>query len=117
MGGVYFTIPVVGGYWVMQWAISKSHETIGKRGELLDENLKIVGLAGDKRINPRSGTAERVGAGGLGGGVKLAVSDEKTQRQNRAMLEAFFREQRKRQQGRNETKKEESSLNSNETES
>ena len=34
---VYFTIPVVGGWYVMQWAISKSHENIGLRGEKLRE--------------------------------------------------------------------------------
>jgi hypothetical protein len=116
MGGVYFTIPVVGGYYVMQWAISISHETIGEHGELLDEK-KIQGI-GDKRINTTTGTMEKVGgggAGGWGGGVKLAVSDEKTQMQNKAMLEAFFREQRKRERKR---KKLESLLNNsnNETE-
>ncbi len=36
MGCVYFTIPVVGGWYVMQWAISKSVEEIGERGELVD---------------------------------------------------------------------------------
>lgn len=116
MGGVYFTIPVVGGYYVMQWAISISHETIGEHGELLDEK-KIQGI-GDKRINTTTGTMEKVGgggAGGWGGGVKLAVSDEKTQMQNKAMLEAFFREQQKRERNR---KKLESLLNNsnNETE-
>jgi hypothetical protein len=32
---VYFSIPVIGGYYVMQWAIGKSHENIGRRGEQL----------------------------------------------------------------------------------
>jgi hypothetical protein len=108
MGGVYFTIPVVGGYYVMQWAIHKSHETIGEHGELLEEK-KIQGI-GDKRITTK-GTMEKVGAGGLGGGVKLAVSDEKTQEQNKAMLEAFFREQRKRERKRKKLE----ALNTNET--
>ena len=36
MGMFYFTIPVVGGYHVMQWAISKSHESIGERGTYFD---------------------------------------------------------------------------------
>jgi predicted secreted protein len=35
MGCVYFTIPVVGGWYVMQWAISKSVDSIGPRGEKL----------------------------------------------------------------------------------
>ena len=34
MGFVYFTLPVIGGYHVMQWAISKSHEEIGERGKI-----------------------------------------------------------------------------------
>ena len=32
MGFVYFSLPVVIGYPVMQWAISKSHAEIGERG-------------------------------------------------------------------------------------
>jgi hypothetical protein len=32
MGFVYFSMPVIGGYYVMQWAISKSHEEIGENG-------------------------------------------------------------------------------------
>jgi hypothetical protein len=109
MAGVYFTIPIVGGYHVMQWAIRKSHENIGEHGELL--NVKKIQGIGDKRIEP-NGTLEQVGAGGLGGGVKLAVSDEKTQEQNKAMLEAFFREQRKRER----RKKKMEASNTNETE-
>lgn len=34
MGCFYFTIPVVGGWYVMQWAISKSVDEIGEHGEL-----------------------------------------------------------------------------------
>jgi hypothetical protein len=32
MSCIYFSIPVVGGWYVMQWAISKSHESIGEKG-------------------------------------------------------------------------------------
>lgn len=78
----------------MQWAISKSHVAIGERGELL-EKKQIEGI-GDVRIL-EDGTQEKVGAGGVGGGVRLAVSDEKTQQQNRQMLEAFFRKQRRKE--------------------
>lgn len=94
MGCVYFSIPVIGGYQVMQWAISKSHESIGKHGELLPEK-RIQGI-GDKRIK-EDGTKEQVGAGGVGGGVRLAVSDEQTQKQNRKMLQAFFKQQRRKE--------------------
>lgn len=58
------------------------------------ENKQVQGL-GDKRVI--DGKASKVGAGGIGGGVKLTVSDEKTQQQNKLMLEAFLRrEERKR---------------------
>jgi hypothetical protein len=92
MGFVYFSIPVVGGYAVMQWAISKSHASIGERGEKLQ--VKRVQGLGDKRL--KNGEVEKVGAGGRFGGVHLAVSDEQTQENNKVMLEAFFREQRKK---------------------
>jgi hypothetical protein len=94
MGCVYFSIPVVGGYQVMQWAISKSHESIGKHGELLPQK-EIEGI-GDCRVL-QDGTHERVGAGGVGGGVRLAVSDEQTRVQNKKMLQAFFRQQRRKE--------------------
>ena len=35
MGCIYFSIPVVGGWHVMQWAIGKSHDSIGPKGEKL----------------------------------------------------------------------------------
>jgi hypothetical protein len=91
MGFVYFCIPVVGGYYVMQWAIGKSHKSIGPRGELLRKK-EIEGL-GDKRIL-ENGEYEIVG--GSRGSVRLAVSDAKTQVQNRKNLEAFFKKERKK---------------------
>lgn len=96
MGVFYFSIPVVGGYYVMQWAISKSHKSIGPRGELL-RHKEIEGI-GDLRKND-NGDYELVGGmKGLGGGVKLAVSDDKTQVQNKKMLETFFKKERKKRQ-------------------
>lgn len=86
----------------MQWAISKSHESIGEKGELLNE--KHVQGIGDKRVLD-DGRLEQVGAGGVGGGVRLATSDIKTQEQNKSMLEAFFKEQRKRERRRREQAK------------
>jgi hypothetical protein len=87
MGFVYMTIPVVGGYYVMQWAIHKSHESIGERGERLP--VKTVQGLGDKRI-ASDGSVQTVGAGGLGGGVHLSVSTEEEQRRNRRKLEKFL---------------------------
>mmetsp|Transcript_49286 Transcript_49286/g.73513 ORF Transcript_49286/g.73513 Transcript_49286/m.73513 type:complete len:164 (-) Transcript_49286:120-611(-) len=86
MGFVYFSLPVVGGYAVMQWAISKSVESIGERGE----KLKLV----DQQEHETSGKDSPPPT--LGGGVKLAESDPRTQENNKKMLEAFFRKERKR---------------------
>jgi hypothetical protein len=101
MGGVYFTLPILGGYHVMQWAISKSHQSIGVRGEFLPRERKELlddssstrlrgSVVGDRRAD---GTT--VGAGGWGGGVRLAVSDEETQRKNRSKLDKFLKKQQK----------------------
>lgn len=96
MGVVYFSIPVVGGWYVMQWAISKSHHSIGLYGEKLPNQDGIQGL-GDQRLDERS-EYQKVGAGGWGGGVHLATSDETTQQRNQQMLRKFLKQQRKRDQ-------------------
>ena len=96
----------------MQWAISKSHESIGTRGELLPEK-KIQGI-GDVRIK-EDGTKELVGAGGVGGGVRLAVSDVKTQEQNRKMLQAFFRKQRRKEAQRAKQQQQQQASSGSET--
>jgi hypothetical protein len=98
MGLVYFSIPVVGGWYVMQWAISKSHQSIGEKGEYLP--IKSIQGIGDKRVITVEEEAieKRVGAGGWGGGVHLAVSDEETQKRNRKMLNRFLRQQRRNQE-------------------
>jgi len=93
MGCFYFTIPVVGGWYVMQWAISKSVDEIGEHGEKL-QYKQLQGF-GNKTII--DGKEQTVGAGGKFGGVHLAMSDLGTQERNKAMLEAMFaRERRKR---------------------
>ena len=60
------------------------------------KNKKIEGV-GDKRIvNENTGEVTKVGAGGWGGGVNLAVSDENTQKKNQEMLRKFLKQQRKK---------------------
>ena len=77
----------------MQWAINRSHESIGERGEKL--RIKEVKGIGDQAIV--SGGVTRIGAGGLGMGVKLAVSNEEDQSKNKKNLKKFFKmEARKR---------------------
>lgn len=76
----------------MQWAISKSVEEIGERGEKLQKK-QLQGFGNKTVID---GKEEKVGAGGKFGGVHLAVSDASTQTNNRIMLEALFKKERKR---------------------
>lgn len=91
MGFVYFTIPVIGGWYVMQWAISKSHDSIGIHGEKLPVK-QIQGLG--KKIFDDTGELKTVGAGGMLGGVNLADSDAETQERNRKKLLKFLKRQR-----------------------
>ena len=83
----------------MEWAKSKSRDEIGARGEKLREK-KLQGYGNKTVID---GKVESIGAGGWGGGVHLAMSDEDTREKNRVMLEAMFKRERKRrrkEQGR-----------------
>lgn len=83
----------------MEWAKSKSRHEIGARGEKLREQ-KLQGYGNKTVID---GKVESIGAGGWGGGVHLAMSDEDTREKNRVMLEAMFKRERKRrrkEQGR-----------------
>ena len=61
-------------------------------GEKLD--VKTIQGIGDKRV--LNGELQKVGAGGIGGGVKLAVSDSEVQQRNRKMLETYLKRERKR---------------------
>jgi len=107
MGCFYFTIPVVGGWYVMQWAISKSHDEIGLRGEKL-QHKQLQGY-GDKTVI--DGRDEKVGAGGRFGGVHLAVSDSNTQQNNKMMLESMFKkERRKRNKDKQQQKNEDNEI-------
>lgn len=76
----------------MQWAISKSVDSIGARGEKL-QHKQLQGL-GNKIII--DGREESIGAGGKLGGVHLAVSDSSTQDNNNKMLKAMFKKERRR---------------------
>ena len=40
MGFVYFSIPIIGGYYIMQWAVSHSAMNIGARGERLKVSVE-----------------------------------------------------------------------------
>lgn len=49
--------------------------------------------------------AERIGAGGWGGGVHLVTSDQETQDINRVNLERFLKKQRRLKEKREQEKK------------
>lgn len=85
----------------MQWAISKSVDSIGERGEKLQQK-ELQGF-GNKTII--DGEEESVGAGGKLGGVHLAISDARTQEQNKTMLQAMFRKERRRRNKEKEDQK------------
>lgn len=76
----------------MQWAISKSVDSIGERGEKLQQ--KSLEGFGNKTVI--EGREQKIGAGGKFGGVHLAMSTQDTQEKNKAMLEAMFKRERKR---------------------
>lgn len=102
MGFVYFSIPVIIGYGISNYAISISESTVKERFENKDTN-RVQGL-GDRIVVPEGGSSDqspttlrtkKVGAGGWGGGVNLATSDQKTQEINKVNLERFLRKQRR----------------------
>ena len=76
----------------MQWAISKSHASIGEHGERLP--IKDIQGIGDKRVGS-DGDFKTITTG-----VKLAVSDEETHRKNRDKLDRFLKRQKRMQERR-----------------
>jgi hypothetical protein len=92
MGCFYFSVPVVGGWYVMQWAIGKAHKSIGPNGEFLQVK-EVQGIGQTAIVN---GETKRIGAGGLGMGVKLAISDKDDQERSKKMLAKMLKENKKR---------------------
>lgn len=97
MGLVYFSIPVLAGWYLVDWTREQSNKNIGKDGERLPVkevkglgSSRILSVGSDDNVEKR----QKVGAGGWGGGVNLAVSDAETQRRNQAKLEKFLQKQR-----------------------
>ena len=113
----------------MQWAISKSVEEIGEKGrselkladfvgygeaEFISHNIPVGEKLKHKRLQGYGnktmidGEEYTVGAGGRYGGVHLAMSDQKTQENNMAMLKAMFEREKKKR--RKEKKSEEEKM-------
>lgn len=82
----------------MEWAISKSHKSIGPKGELL-EIKEVQGIGGVADVN---GETKKIGAGGIGMGVKLAVSDKDDQERSKKMLARVLRDARRRRKKEDE---------------
>jgi hypothetical protein len=107
---VYVMIPIVSGWYVMQWAIQHSHESIGERGEHLpaynDNEQQEVDtvqqrlVRGKHRVNADGTLTPIGGADGWGAGVNLAVSDPITQERNRTKLLQFLKQQRIKTMGK-----------------
>ncbi len=76
----------------MQWAISKSHKSIGPKGELL-EIKEVQGIGQTATV---AGQTKIIGAGGVGMGVKLATSDKDDQERSKKMLAKILKESRRR---------------------
>ena len=79
----------------MQWAIGKSHESIGPKGEKLRVQ-EVEGIGDQTKIQ---GETKKVGAGGIGMGVRLAISDKEDQLRSKKMLGKLLSDLRKRHEG------------------
>jgi hypothetical protein len=104
MGCAYFTIPIIGGYYIMQWAISKAPKEL----QMDQHGIQKGEVYGNTRI-VQGGQEQRVGAGGWGGGVKLAVNDAETQERSSKSLKRYMR-QLKRERQKQQQEKPSSSL-------
>ena len=82
----------------MQWAIGEAHKSIGPKGEYL-EVKEVQGIGQTAIVN---GEQQKIGAGGVGKGVKLALSDKDDQARSKKMLSKMLRENRRRKKKRDE---------------
>mmetsp|Transcript_14586 Transcript_14586/g.31046 ORF Transcript_14586/g.31046 Transcript_14586/m.31046 type:complete len:177 (+) Transcript_14586:186-716(+) len=109
MSCAYFSIPVVVGYLVVTSVVDRSESTVherlvGSKGNgdgAATSNATGIGVGGEedrqrqRQRQPQRLPAEKIGAGGWGGGVRLAESDAKTRDVNRINLERFLKKQRR----------------------
>lgn len=53
--GVYFTIPIVIGYYIMEWSTAQSVKNLGARGELMKQKAALQGTKLDEFKGETSG--------------------------------------------------------------
>ena len=53
--GVYFTIPIVIGYYIMEWSTAQSVNNLGARGELMKQKAALQGTKLDEFKGETSG--------------------------------------------------------------
>ena len=78
-------------------------------GEKL-QNKSIEGIGNKVVVDENTGETKKVGAGGWGGGVNLAVSNETVQERNQKKLKKWLKKQRKRVEKEREAKESEERL-------
>ena len=91
MGTFYFSIPVVLGYALVAPLADRTEAAAGER---------LAAAASGSKSEGSSGRPEKVGAGGWGGGVRLAESSARTQEINKTNLERFLKKQRRLKEDR-----------------
>ena len=92
MGSLYFSIPVVLGYFVVTKVVDIAESTVQER---LGGGRSSSSGTGGSDSGENDYEYEKIGAGGWGGGVNLATSDKETKDVKRINLERFLRKQRK----------------------
>ncbi|KAL7564180.1 hypothetical protein ACA910_021037 [Epithemia clementina (nom. ined.)] len=124
MKGVYFTIPLIAAFYLLERTLKHIDENTRQRSEellkyQLNKNKSNNGTESDPEASPNDfikgntrivgDTEQRVGAGGWGGGVRLAVNDPETEKRNQRKIRKYLRklkqehEKRQKQQQHQQT--------------
>jgi hypothetical protein len=90
MSCLYFSLPVVVGYFLVTAVVDKSESTVPERFGDKNKHETTSSSSPSSSVTP-----QKIGAGGWGGGVNLATSDKETQDVNRINLERFMKKQRR----------------------
>ena len=110
MTGIYFSIPIIGAFYLLDWNLKQAEKATGVNGELLPDKYKNKNSANDATTaedgavfgNTRlvDGKEQKVGPGGWGGGVRLTVSDAETEKRNEQKVRRYLRKLKREAQER-----------------